>query len=172
MTLNILNDQNLKKKISFLKKKKFKISLCHGVFDLIHIGHIKHFQKAKKISDILIVSITTDRFVKKGFNRPFFDLNVRMSTIAALDMVDHVIPSDSLTSIKNIKLLKPDIYCKGPDYINQKDLTGNLQQELLAIKKIKGQIRFTSTKQYSSSKIINSLTTNLNDKQKKFIKKI
>lgn len=168
----ILEEQNIKIKISKFRKKNLKIVMCHGVFDVLHYGHILHFEEAKKMGDKLIISVTSDRFVKKGFNRPFFDLNVRMSTIAALDMVDNVIPSDSLTSIKNIKLLKPDIYCKGPDYINQKDLTGNLQQELLAIKKIKGQIRFTSTKQYSSSKIINSLTTNLNDKQKKFIKKI
>ena len=48
-----------------LKKKKKKIILCHGVFDLLHIGHIKHFQKAKSNGDILIVTLTDSKFVKK-----------------------------------------------------------------------------------------------------------
>ena len=95
-----------------------------------------------------------------------------MSTIAALDIVDYVVPSDYETSIKNIKLLKPDIYCKGPDYSNKKDLTGNLDKELEVLKKNKGKLRFTNTRQYSSSSIINNITTNLNESQKSFIGKI
>ena len=55
------------------KRDKKKISLCHGVFDLLHPGHINHFNQAKKISDILIVSVTSDKKVLKGPGRPHFD---------------------------------------------------------------------------------------------------
>jgi rfaE bifunctional protein nucleotidyltransferase chain/domain len=166
------NENQIKDKISQLKKNNFKIVMCHGVFDVIHYGHILHFEEAKKMGDKLIISVTSDRFVNKGLNRPFFDLNVRMSTLAALDMVDYIIPSDFPTAIKNIKMIKPDIYCKGPDYLNNKDLTGNLDQELQILKINKGQIKFTNTQQYSSSSIINNMSRNLEDDQKKFVKKI
>lgn len=171
--MKIISDQQkIKDTILKLKKSNFKIVMCHGVFDVIHYGHILHFKEAKKMGDKLIISITSDRYVKKGFNRPFFDFNTRMSTVAALDIVDYVIPSDFATSIKNIKLIKPDIYCKGPDYSNYKDLTGNLDKELKELKKNKGKMKFTYTMQYSSSSLINSLSPNLNDRQKNFIKQI
>ena len=171
--MKIISDQQkIKDTILKLKKRNFKIVMCHGVFDVIHYGHILHFKEAKKMGDKLIISITSDRYVKKGFNRPFFDFNTRMSTVAALDIVDFVIPSDFATSIKNIKLIKPDIYCKGPDYSNHKDLTGNLDKELKELKKNKGKMKFTYTMQYSSSSLINSISTSLNDIQKNFIKKI
>ena len=60
----------LLKKIETLKKKNKKIVLCHGVFDLVHLGHLKHFKKAKSFGDFLIVSITKDEFIKKGPGRP------------------------------------------------------------------------------------------------------
>ena len=74
----ILNTSELKKKVTFLKKKNNnKIVLCHGVFDVVHIGHIKHFEKAKKFGDILIVSITADKHVKKGPGKPLLYLMIR-----------------------------------------------------------------------------------------------
>ena len=72
MTKLITNRDRLTKLISTYKKKGKKISLAHGVFDVVHIGHIEYFKEAKKLSDILIVSITADKFVNKGLNRPFF----------------------------------------------------------------------------------------------------
>ena len=66
---------NLEKKIKDLKKNKKKIVLCHGVFDLLHPGHFKHFKTAKNYGDILIVSVTADNFVNKGPDRPAFNEN-------------------------------------------------------------------------------------------------
>ena len=60
------NITNLSKICQKEKKAGRKIVICHGVFDLLHVGHIKHFQKAKSLGDILIVSITADKFVNKG----------------------------------------------------------------------------------------------------------
>ena len=68
----IIFDQKAEQVIhKILKVKKLKkIVLCHGAFDLIHPGHLDHFEKAKKLGDILVVTITSDRFIKKGIHNP------------------------------------------------------------------------------------------------------
>ena len=68
-----LQDQKFLKRIQNIKNKKKKIVLCHGVFDLLHLGHIKHFKSAKKFGDYLIVSITANKYVNKGPGRPIFN---------------------------------------------------------------------------------------------------
>ena len=100
----IQNLENLKKTIFKLKKKGKKIVLCHGVFDLLHIGHIKHFDKAKNLGDVLIVTVTLDKYVNKGPNRPVFPLQARMDSLAALKNIDYVAPN---TLISASKLIKP-----------------------------------------------------------------
>ena len=65
-----MNYSKIKKLVQKLKKNKKKLGLCHGVFDVLHYGHIKHFEAAKKQCDILFVSVTQDKFIKKGINRP------------------------------------------------------------------------------------------------------
>ena len=111
----IFSLDNLIKKISKDKKKGKKIVLCHGTFDLLHIGHIKHFKQAKTFGDKLIVTVTSDKYVNKGPNRPAFGEKYRMESIAALETVDFVSLSDNPTAIQIIKSLKPDFYCKGSD---------------------------------------------------------
>jgi cytidyltransferase-like protein len=69
----IIKLNNLKSLRSKFKNKK--IILAHGVFDILHIGHIEYFKEAKNLGDILIVSVTANRFVNKGVNRPYFDKN-------------------------------------------------------------------------------------------------
>ena len=72
----ILKNSRNKKFVSLRKGKK--IVLCHGVFDLLHFGHLNHFEKAKSHGDILVVSITPDKFVNKGPSRPTFEESVRL----------------------------------------------------------------------------------------------
>ena len=69
----LLTNNNIVKRISYFKKLKKKIVLCHGVFDLLHIGHLDYFKEAKKYGDILLVTITEDKFVNKGIGRPYFN---------------------------------------------------------------------------------------------------
>ena len=90
-----------------LKKNGKKIVLCHGVFDLLHVGHIKHLEEAKKYGDILIVSITKDEFIKKGINRPYFKINDRVDSLCALESVNYVVESPNKTAIETLKKLKP-----------------------------------------------------------------
>lgn len=150
-----------------------KIVHCHGVFDLLHIGHIKYFQEAKSMGDVLVVTITPDRFVNKGPGRPAFKEQYRAEAIAALDVVDYVAINEWPTAIETIKMLKPDFFVKGPDYKDYKrDVTGNIQLEEDAVKSVGGRIAFTSGVTFSSSELINKQFSKLTDNQKKFLEKL
>lgn len=159
-------------KISLLKKTK-KIGLCHGVFDILHTGHIEYLKEAKSFCDVLVVSITTDKFVKKGVNRPYFNIKKRKLLLSSIKYVDFVVESNYPTGVNVIKKIKPHFYIKGPDYKNAKnDITQNLQKEIEAIRKVKGKFLNTSGRIFSSSKIFNENFSNLNGKQRTFLNKI
>ena len=111
----ILNLEELPKIIKKFKNKGKKIVQCHGVFDLLHLGHIKHFENAKNFGDILIVTVTPDEYVKKGPNRPVFSLRQRMESLSALEAVDYVVANKWDNAEKAIKIVRPNVYCKGPD---------------------------------------------------------
>lgn len=158
-----VNGQNKKKEMEELaeilhgfRKKDKKIVLCHGVFDLLHVGHIRHFQQAKDLGDILVVTITPDPYVNKGPHRPAFTENLRAEAIAALDCVDFVTINKWPTAVDTIKLLRPDFYVKGPDYKQmEKDYTGGIGLEESAIKAVGGQLVFTDDISFSSTNLIN-----------------
>ena len=140
---------DLKSLKNLLKNKKF--SLVHGVFDVLHVGHKRHFESAKKLTNILVVSLTSDRFVRKGPGRPFFNQLLRTEMVSSFDCVSYVYLNDSETPIDLIKELKPRYYCKGQDYMNfSDDITGNIKKESEAVKKIGGKIHFTTDIQFSS----------------------
>ena len=167
------NPQEILSILKKIRSEKKKIVLCHGVFDVLHTGHINHFLKAKSFGDILIVSVTADKFIKKGPNRPFYNLTQRMEVISQLREIDYVIASNEVTSLNNLKLIKPNFYCKGSDYKDSKnDLTNNIILEKNTVKKFNGKIVFTDTKLHSSSKILKSNFDFLNKAQNKFIKNI
>lgn len=150
----IIDILELKKIIT---KKKFKISLVHGVFDILHVGHKRYFEDARQLSDKLIVSITTDKFVNKGPNRPIFNQNLRAEILSAFECVDYIILSNEETAVKVINILKPNFYVKGNDYKDlRKDLTKNIYKEKSAVEKHNGKIIFSDDIQFSSSNIINS----------------
>ena len=92
----------IKDLIKKLKYKKKIVALSHGVFDLLHHGHLRHFEEVKK-ADLLIVSVTTDNYVKKGPSRPYFSIKNRLYTLSKLENVDFVIESNSLSSVSVIK---------------------------------------------------------------------
>ena len=104
MSSNILNEHQLRKKVNLLKQKKRKIVLSHGVFDFIHIGHIKHFQKAKEFGDILIVSITTDKNVKKGPGKPLFNHKLRAQFLSSIKIIDYIFINIIRSMIRNSSL--------------------------------------------------------------------
>lgn len=147
---------NSKKKIKrFLQTtKNKKVGMCHGVFDVVHLGHLKHFEFAKKKVDFLVVSLTSDRFVKKGDDRPIFSTTQRLQFLSKIKSIDFLIISDNETSEKNIKSIKPTYYFKDQEY-KFIDLTRNIEKELSVLKKYNGKILYTNLETFSSSKIIN-----------------
>ena len=137
MREKIKNLNDLQKIVTSLKAKGKKIVYCHGVFDLMHIGHIKHFEEAKTYGDILVVTITPDEFVQKGPNRPVFTTSLRLEALAALGVVDFVAANEWPIAVETIKVIQPNIYCKGPDYKDHaNDLTGKITEELKAINSV------------------------------------
>jgi len=142
--------------LSSLRAEGKKIVHCHGVFDLLHIGHIRHFEQARRLGDLLVVTVTPDKYVSKGPHRPAFTGYLRAESIAALDCVDYVAINNWPTAVETIELLKPDIYVKGADYKDtQKDHTGKIIDEEAAVRSVSGEIAFTDDIAFSSSSLIN-----------------
>ena len=157
--------------INKIKAQGKTVAQCHGCFDLLHLGHIKHFEAAKKAADFLIVTITPDRFVNKGPGRPVFTEDLRMEAIAALQAVDYIALNKWETAIETIKLLKPTFYVKGQDYKDRdKDLTKNIYLEEEAAKSVGGEIYFTEEIMFSSSSLINTHFSPLNERVQDYIK--
>lgn len=155
------------------KEKGKKIVHCHGCFDLLHPGHIRHFKAAKNYGDTLVVTVTPDRFVRKGPGRPIFDEHLRMESIASLEVVDYVALNKWDTAIETIKILKPDFYVKGKDYSDSsKDITGNIVLEEESVKKVGGEIKFTDEITFSSSKIISKHFSILSREARNYIEKL
>jgi len=144
---------------------------CHGVFDLLHIGHIRHFNAAKKLGDLLVVSITPDRFVNKGPGRPFFPERLRAEAIAALDSVDYVFINESPTAVEAIAIVKPNLYVKGSEYkVSENDITGKILDEESAVKLVGGKIAFTDDITFSSSNLINKYFPSFSDEVTEYLK--
>src|SRR5262245_7136079 len=90
--------------------------LAHGVFDVLHLGHIRHLQEARKLGDRLVVSVTPDEHVNKGIGRPVFTAAERVEALKALDCVDDAFVNDSANATTAIAAVKPTTYVKGIDY--------------------------------------------------------
>ena len=129
---------------------------CHGVFDLLHIGHLRHLNGARALGDILVVTITPDHLVNKGPGRPAFTETLRAEALAMLECVDFVAINRWPTAIEVIKLLRPDFYVKGSDYIEAgKDISGGIVHEQDAVEAGGGKIVFTEDITFSSSNLLN-----------------
>jgi rfaE bifunctional protein nucleotidyltransferase chain/domain len=147
-----------------------KVVLAHGVFDLLHFGHLAYFKEAKSHGDYLVVSVTTDRWVNKGPGRPYFNVAQRVAMLQSLAIVDEVIISDYPTAVEVINKVKPAVYVKGSDYKDlTKDLTGQIHKEKAAVESHGGELVFTDDIMFSSSTLLNKFFNNWTDEQKKTI---
>lgn len=153
-----------------LRKQGKKVVLCHGVFDLVHPGHIIHFEEAKSMGDILVVSITAAEYVRKGPDRPYFDDEMRLKFLSAIECIDYVMLSEGYTVDDIIEVVKPDLYVKGEEYQREEDdITGKIGEEITLVKKYGGDIAYTTGRIFSSTKLINHAFPSLSEDVKKFV---
>ena len=153
--MKILEIRELASRIAMCRSEGKTIIHCHGCFDLMHPGHIKYFQAAKMMGDVLVVTISPDRFVDKGLGRPVFNEDLRAESISALECVDYVAINKWPTAEEALRLIKPDIYVKGQEFENMEDKTGKIQKEIAVIEEIGAEIRFTQEIVFSSTKLLN-----------------
>lgn len=93
-----------------------KVAMCHGVFDIVHPGHIRHLIYARSRADLLIASVTADEFIGKGADKPFVPEELRAGNVAALETVDYVVIDRNPEPLASIAALEPDFFVKGFEY--------------------------------------------------------
>ncbi len=139
-----------------LRAQGKKIVQCHGTFDLIHPGHIIHFEEAKALGDVLVVTITGEKFVNKGPGRPYFNDLLRVKWLAALECVNYVIVVPYPAAVEAIECVCPNIYCKGLEYKDAEvDVTGNIHDDLKTVERLGGEVRYVGSVVFSSTKLLN-----------------
>ena len=133
-----------------------KVIMCHGTFDLVHPGHIRHLMYAKSKADILVASLTSDAHISKANYRPFVPQQLRAMNLAALEVVDYVIVDDDPKPLENLALLQPDYFAKGYEYTDG-GVNPRTQEEMDVLATYGGEVIFTpGDVVYSSSRFIES----------------
>ncbi len=154
MNKKIKTLNGLIKIVQKLKSQKKKIVTTNGVFDILHLGHIKYLEKTKSFGDILIVGINSDSSVKKnkGDKRPINDQKSRVQVLAALSSVDYVFIFYEKDPRKWISKIKPDIHVKAGDYqlsqIIEKEIVEKNGGKVVIVPMIRG---------FSTTNIINKI---------------
>ena len=140
-----------------LRRKGRKLVQCHGTFDLVHPGHVIHFEEAKKLGDVLVVTITAAPYVNKGPGRPFFNDSLRAKALAALEVVDHVVVIPHPAAVEAIQLVRPHVYCKGLEYQDAaNDVTGNIHDDVATVQKLGGRVGYVGSQVFSSTRLLNN----------------
>lgn len=135
--------------------RKKRAIMCHGVFDVVHPGHVRHLAYAKTKADVLVVSITADQHINKGAYRPHIPEGLRALNLAAFEMVDYVVIDSEAKPLRNLGYIKPDFFAKGFEYTSA-GLPPATQEEADVVEGYGGQMIFTpGDVVYSSSKFIN-----------------
>jgi cytidyltransferase-related domain len=98
------------------RPRKKRVIMCHGVFDVVHPGHVRHLLYARSKADLLIASITADHHITKGTHRPHVPQDLRAVNLAAFEVVDYVVIDKNAKPIENIRIIQPDYFAKGFEY--------------------------------------------------------
>jgi rfaE bifunctional protein kinase chain/domain len=131
------------------------VIMCHGVFDVIHPGHLRHLIYAKGKAPILIVSLTADVHINKGKYRPHVPEKLRAANMAAYELVDYVLVDRNQKPLENLRKLQPDFFCKGFEYSADGRTNPKTQEEIDVINEYGGRVIFTPGDYvYSSSHLI------------------
>lgn len=153
----IMSLEAVAQELDRLRRGGRKVVQCHGCFDLLHIGHIKHLQAARRMGDALVVTLTPDRHVNKGPGRPAFPERLRAEAVAALDCVDFVAIDQEPAAAAAIRLLRPDYYVKGQEFESLSRPPARLAMEMEALQEVGGQMCFTHEEVFSSTALLAAL---------------
>jgi rfaE bifunctional protein kinase chain/domain len=136
------------------RPRERKVIMCHGTFDVVHPGHVRHMLYAKTKADILIASLTADEHIMKGNMRPYVPEDLRAVNLAALEMVDYVIIDREATPLKNLAAIQPDYFAKGYEY-TAGQVHPKTQEEIKVLESYGGEMIFTPGDiVYSSSALL------------------
>src|SRR5918999_2587531 len=143
------------------RPRRRKVIMCHGTFDVVHPGHVRHLLYAKTKADLVIASLTADVHIKKGNMRPYVPEELRAINLAALEMVDYVIIDREETPLKNLGVIQPDYFAKGYEY-SSNGVNPKTQEEIAVLDTYGGEIIFTPGDiVYSSSALIELAPPNI-----------
>src|SRR5262245_18186538 len=138
------------------RPRQKSVIMCHGMFDIVHPGHLRHLMYAREKADILIASLTADTHATKGDLRPYVPQELRAANLAAFEIVDYVIIDPNPTPIEHIKRLQPDYFAKRYEYFSG-GIPPRTQEEIDALDTYGGEMVFTAGRiVYSSSALIDS----------------
>lgn len=135
----LLDRKKLKAVRSRLAAQGKKVVFTNGCFDIIHKGHVRYLRQAKKLGDVLIVALNSDRsvsLIKPG--RPVNSERDRAEVLGALQMVDYVTVFDERTPYKLIRALKPDVLVKGGDWKKEEIVGSDIAKETYSLPFVKG----------------------------------
>lgn len=168
--MKIVSIEEMADTVGRLRSSGKKIVHCHGVFDLLHIGHIRHFDQARRFGDILVVTVTPDRFVDKGPHRPAFPEKLRAEALASLRSVDLVAINPWPTAEDTLRLLRPHVYVKGSEFKKPgSDMTRKIDQEAQVAKEIGAELAFTDDIVFSSTNLINRHLSSLPEEMNEYL---
>src|SRR5262249_6739631 len=162
--------KDLARAVGRLREEGRTVIHCHGVFDLLHLGHIRYLQKAKGLADVLVVTVTPDRFVNKGSHWPAFPERFRAEALAALDCVDYVAVNEWPTAAETIGLLRPDIYAKGAEV--RENRTPEILREEAAVAAAGGRLEFIEDITFSSSALLNRYLSCFSDDVNAYLREL
>ncbi|MGB8542007.1 MAG: adenylyltransferase/cytidyltransferase family protein [Candidatus Acidiferrales bacterium] len=114
----ILSREGLHDVLDEHRRSGRKVVLANGVFDLLHVGHVRYLQAARREGDLLVVGINSDASTRslKGAGRPILTERARATLVAALAAVDYVVIFDELDVNALLREFQPDVHAKGTDY--------------------------------------------------------
>lgn len=152
----IVSLEQIKALVGSVQSAGKSVVLCHGCFDIVHPGHVRHLQHAAKLGDHLLVTISGDLIVDKGTGRPLIPQELRAENLAALDCVDWVVVNSQPTATDLLGAIQPDVFVKGREYENNRD--PRFQEEREIVDSYGGRVVFSSGEVvFSSTALINVL---------------
>ena len=144
------------------RPRKDAVIMCHGVFDVVHPGHLRHLIYAKGKADILLASVTADRHIAKGLYRPHVPQELRALNLAAYEIVDYVLIDPNPEPLETLRRLQPDYFAKGYEYNSSGGLHPKTREEVETVSSYGGEVIFTPGDiVYSSSRLIELEPPNL-----------